>query len=282
MTSWPLSANLARDCRATLRRAARWTRHAVSPLASLVLPASCWSAGDPLTPADGGLSHAVREEIARQLLWPYCRACGATTGRHANYGVHNPCPLCAERILGLASVVRVGTFSAPLDGLVRTLKFGRHWELARLLAPFLYQAISMQTCDGQETPVDVLVPVALHWQRRFSRGFNQSEELAREVTRLSKWPTLNILRRVRPTHEQALTQSRAQRLENLQGAFACLPDPRLAKKHVWLIDDVSTTGATLHAAATAFRRLPKNCRPAALHAAVLCVTDRTPVPSSPA
>ena len=48
-----------------------------------------------------------------------------------------------------------------------------------------------------------------------------------------------------------------------------------------LIDDVSTTGATIHAAATAFRRLPKSCRPAALHGAVFCVTDRTPVPGTP-
>ena len=95
---------------------------------------------------------------------------------------------------------------------------------------------------------DALVAVPLARQRQRERGYNQAELLARELSRLLPLPLLEgTSRRVRATPPQA-GLTRAQRLENVRGAFA--PGPRavlLADRSVLLIDDVMTTGATLSA-----------------------------------
>jgi ComF family protein len=255
------------------RRTARALGRLSAPLLELVFPATCWTTGTAITSDEGGLSTAVREQIARGVAWPYCTRCGTTTGQFADHSRANPCPRCNVRNLGVQTMARVGTYDPPLSVLVRQLKFNNHPELARLLAPFLYQAMALR---GR--PVDVLIPVPLHWRRKMARGYNQSEELARALAALSAWPMAGVLRRVKRTPEQSHTQSVLQRIENLRGAFACKPTTALSGRHVWLIDDVCTTGATLRAAAIAFRTLPKEQRPASINAAVVCVTDWTAVP----
>lgn len=261
-----------------MREAGKRVRGMLGPVAELLFPSSCWVSETPISREACGLSETVREQMARGLLWPYCPRCGATAGRAMRYGPEHRCGECPRRELGVERIVRVGTYDEPLAALVRGLKFQRRWEIAKVVAPFLYQAMAMATEEGTRPPIDRLVPVALHWRRKWQRGFNQSEELARETGELGKWPVCNALRRVRATPEQSHLQSAAQRKENLRGAFECVRPEAVAGRHVWLIDDVSTTGATLHAAAMALHKLPRGQRPAGVYAAVLCVTDRVPAP----
>lgn len=261
-------------------RAGRLARGAWESVGAVVFPATCWATNAAIEVDDHGLSPPAREAIARAQLWPYCMRCGLTIGAYSDRA--GPCGRCGDRDVGVQGVVRVGTYEPPLSTLIHVLKFNRRWEVARVLAPYLAGAMQMATDDGSSLPVDVLVPVPLHWRRKLTRGFNQSAELAREVSRLTRWPVADALRRVKPTLEQSHTLSATQRKENLKGAFAALEDRRIAGRHVWLIDDVSTTGATIHAAATALRKLPKESRPAGIHAAVICVTDKVSVPTAPA
>jgi ComF family protein len=254
----------------------RTVRKIVSPIVDVILPPTCWAGGAGDAPF--GLSHSVRERIAALSAQPFCTRCGLTVG---DYAAENPCSRCGTREVGVGRIGRVGIFGEPLIGLVHQLKFGRAWEIARVLAPFLYQAISVIS-QRAGTPVDLLVPVPLHWRRRARRGFNQAEELAREVAALSGWETANLLRRRRHTREQARLDSHAQRLENLRGAFVLRRGAanHLRGKHVWLVDDVTTTGATLCAAANALRKVPRNHAAASLNAAVVCVTDsKSPPPA---
>lgn len=250
----------------------------LEPVVSLLMPETCWATGEPLTDAEHMLSETARQQIAEAILTGYCGHCGLTAAPGLRYDAGNPCPKCSTRDLGLERIVRVGTFVEPLNDLVKMLKFHRRWEVARVVAPFLVQALQLATHDQRLAPVDLLIPVALHWRRQLQRGFNQSAELAREVGRLGHWPVGNYLWRRRATLEQSHTQSATQRRANLRSAFLCSQPERVAGKQVWLIDDVCTTGATLHAAAMALRRLPKGQRPAGIYAAVLCVTDHTPLP----
>jgi ComF family protein len=99
-------------------------------------------------------------------------------------------------------------------------------------------------------PVDAIVPVPLHWLRRRTRGYNQSESLAREIGAKAGVP-LNTaaVRRHRRTGMQAQTPDAITRRANVRDAFA--PGRRPIKGNVLLIDDVSTTGATLDACARA-------------------------------
>ena len=231
--------------------------------------------------ACAGLSDAARIAIAELAAQTYCVRCGLTTGPYALNDKKNPCGRCAGRLAGISQTARVGTFSEPLIGLVHRLKFGKAWEVAGVLAPFMYQAL-LRVSEEKNVPVDFLLPVPLHWTRRAKRGFNQSEELARETARLAGWKIRKPLKRIRRTTAQAKITAPAARAENLNGAFFCRSDPALAGKHVWLIDDVTTTGATLHAAGLALRQLPKECRPASVNAAVVCVTDHGSPPATAA
>jgi len=93
----------------------------------------------------------------------------------------------------------------------------------------------------------------LHWRRRWKRGFNQSEILARLVAKDRRLPMIDAVRRVRATAVQAgLTNS--NRRKNVAGAFRVSRKSRIAGKHVLLIDDVMTTGSTGAACASVLKR----------------------------
>lgn len=258
----------------------RLRRTLVAPVVETVFPSRCWVTDVPISSGDMGLAPDVRRQIAEGIEFPYCARCGMNTGPYTANDRRNRCGQCDQRNLGVATIARVGVFAEPLSTLVKHIKFRKLWELAGLVAPFMVQAIEQQA-HRQRTPVDALVPVALHWRRRYSRGFNQAEEIAIAMSRLKGWPVLHALRRVRATVEQSHAQSVTARRENLDRAFEAKMKVDVAGKHIWLIDDVCTTGATIHAAAVAFKRLPKELRPAGIHAAVVCATDRTPIPFTP-
>jgi ComF family protein len=254
-------------------KAPRILKHAVGAVTDVLLPPQCWAGGTGEVML--GLAAESRDQIARLAAQNYCAFCGLSIGPHEKHDRLNPCGRCGQRLPGPDRLARVGTFREPLVTLVHRLKFGRSWEVAEVVAPFLYQAIT-HLAEEARLPVDLLVPVPLHWTRRARRGFNQAEELARATARLGGWPTARLLRRTRRTAEQALADSMEQRRDNLRGAFACRAGAgaEAAGQHVWLVDDVTTTGATLNAAVRALRTLPRDRRPASISAAVLCVTDR--------
>jgi ComF family protein len=100
---------------------------------------------------------------------------------------------------------------------------------------------------------DAIVPMPLHWVRRWRRGFNQSELLARVLAKRIGVPVVAAVRRRKPTPPQAGLTS-AQRRTNVAGAFVVKNSSQIRGQHVLLIDDVLTTGATARACAAALKR----------------------------
>jgi len=100
---------------------------------------------------------------------------------------------------------------------------------------------------------DLIVPVPLHWHRRWRRGYNQAELLARGVAKRRRIPVVNALRRRKPTANQAGLTS-AGRRRNMAGAFEARGAVELRSKRILLIDDVFTTGATASACARALKK----------------------------
>jgi ComF family protein len=143
-------------------------------------------------------------------------------------------------------------YAAPLDQLILSLKFGHQLAVAPALAHML--AASLNSID-QPLP-DLLMPVPLSATRLAQRGFNQSLEIARPLARLIGLPLYpRLLLRVRDTTAQSLLHPN-QRRHNVRHAFT--PDPdyedKIRGRHIGVVDDVMTTGATLHEIATCLHR----------------------------
>ena len=100
-------------------------------------------------------------------------------------------------------------------------------------------------------PAVMVVPIPLHWRRRWQRGYNQAEVLARALaSRLHLACDARWLRRLRPTPKQTDVAPSARR-GNVRGAFRVTDVEAIDGRTIVLVDDVSTTGATLHACAAA-------------------------------
>ena len=178
-----------------------------------------------------------------------------------------PCPYC--RGAGVAHydrVVRLGTFDEPLKGLIHQMKYRGRWGIAERLAERL---AARERVKESLAEAEVLVPVPLHRFRQFWRGFNQAEVIARRLGKARGIPIARPLVRVRHTPTQTHQHSRAHRFENLKDAFALVAPASVREKHVVVVDDVMTTGATLQTVARAL----KPAEPASLSALVLAIAD---------
>ncbi|WP_409421231.1 ComF family protein [Pseudaeromonas sp. ZJS20] len=174
-----------------------------------------------------------------------CQHCEADLPR-----LNNPCPTCghplpepAEGVCGRClrhppawdRLAVLGDYAFPYPALIQRLKYQGEYLMASLLGELMARHLP------HEPLPEVLLPVPLHWWRRWRRGFNQAEALCRTIRRHTGLPLdPHLLRRVRTTRPQARL-SQAERRRNLKGAFALGPHHY---RHVALVDDVVTTGTT--------------------------------------
>lgn len=164
-------------------------------------------------------------------------ACGACLARAAGPVRHAP----------LTEVRAACIYAAPVDRLLLRFKFHHDLAAGALLAQLMAQALTTAPRP------DAVLPVPLHPGRLRRRGYDQALELARPLARALDLPLLEgALRRVRATAAQSQLDA-DQRRRNLRQAFA-VPAAQGLPAHVALVDDVMTTGATLHAAALTLRR----------------------------
>lgn len=143
--------------------------------------------------------------------------------------------------------------TAATQDLIKALKYDRAGTAAKLLASALEEYLREETASIKlfSTKPVILIPVPLHPSRMRERGFNQIEKVLLHLPLEFRNRTIahidtSSLVRTRPTPQQTRL-SRTERLRNVAGAFALATDP--GEAHVILIDDVTTTGATLAAAA---------------------------------
>ena len=141
--------------------------------------------------------------------------------------------------------------------LIHRLKYNRELHLAEGLGRLAHEALE----DPRFAPALAggwpLVPVPLHRTRIRERHFNQAEEIARVLAGLTGLPLQRMLRRVRGTETQTAL-GRRQRMENLKGAFAparsFLRGNAALPAGAVLVDDVLTTGSTVHECAKTLRK----------------------------
>jgi ComF family protein len=145
---------------------------------------------------------------------------------------------------------------AYLEGTLRDAIYGLKYDYIRELALPLGDLLA-ECYQVAPLPADVLLPVPLHRRRRRERGYNQSVLLARRLGSIVQVPVrTDLLCRHRYTRSQTRLNAQ-QRSQNVNGAFSCADQPEtnraIAGKNLLLIDDVTTTGATLRACARVLR-----------------------------
>ena len=189
----------------------------------------------------------------RHFTPPLCLACGDPVLSHGT-AWSRVCPHCRGQHRAVARARAIGPYDGRLRDLIHAIKYDKRRTLSRPLAALLHDA-GRDVLDG----ADAIVPVPLHWTRRHQRGFNQAALLAAGLG----LPVVHALRRARRTRSQVELPA-GDRHRNVRGAFsvawryrwtwpsrirrAAIRDP--AGLVVVLVDDVSTTGATLDTCAS--------------------------------
>lgn len=190
---------------------------------------------------------------------------------------NNSCPFCdrpipdtricqkCRKIHHLDRLFWAVPYSNPLvKELIRIFKYHYIKELANPLAQLLIKCLTLcWKSDFQHKPA-IIVPIPLHKRKLRERDFNQAELLAKNVAEYFSVPLENALTRKKYTPQQARTKNHKARRESLENAFEINPEfakkcvaknkNLLKEKIVILIDDVSTTGATLSEAAKVLKR----------------------------
>ncbi|HLM54041.1 MAG TPA: ComF family protein [Pseudoxanthomonas sp.] len=157
------------------------------------------------------------------------------------------CGRCLRHPPPLTQAHAAFVYRFPLDRLLPRFKFHGDLPAGRLLSQLMAEALA-----AVPRP-EALIPVPLHHARLRMRGYDQALELARPLARSLEVPLRDqVLSRISNTRPQSELDAEARR-RNVRRAFSVAPDAPLPA-HVALVDDVMTTGATLHAAARVLRR----------------------------
>ena len=214
----------------------------LSGLLDLLLPRRCAACGIRDPHADP-LCDACAADFLSMVGRRYCPRCGTTVAEGLSLpAVEDGCVHCPTPMGRFDRVVRLAAYEAPLSRMIRGLKFAGSHAVGRHLAGLLAQKVRS---TAELAGVQVVQPVPLHWLRRLRRGYDQSVVIARAMARELDLPVSDDLVRVRNTRPQAFL-ARSRRIENVRNAFSASGRrPRVVVgRHVLLVDDVTTTGAT--------------------------------------
>ena len=143
--------------------------------------------------------------------------------------------------------------SSLVQAMIHKLKYRNDPHIGRYLGKCFGEQLFLSPFYSD---IDVVVPLPLHRRRKKKRGYNQSEYIAEGVAHAMALP-LNVRDFIRTIDTDSQTnKSRIDRYDNMENAFTCLDTACFEEKHILLVDDVLTTGATL---ASAARTLVEQC-----------------------
>ena len=207
-------------------------------------PCYCWLCG---MRSNRQICLCAACELEIPLNYPACSHCALPL-----LAADLSCGACLQTPPPVSRALVPRFYAEPVSGLVQALKFSRDFSTVPILVELMLAEVEHRLLTI-EAP-DALVPMPMHWRRRLRRGFNQAELIA---SALCAHPRLRnrelavnnkLCRRQRATTPQ-LGLNAADRRRNLVGAFAC--SNAVTGMKLALVDDVLTTGASAHAAASA-------------------------------
>lgn len=222
------------------------TSEFISALGSLFYPPTCVVCAANVSRSEYLCADCQRR--APRIKAPFCAKCsepfpGAITQTFN-------CANCEHRELHFDCAVAVYRSRGLVRKLVHDFKYGNQRYLRYPLAAWLRETLNDPRLHGRH--FDLIIPVPLHPARERERGFNQAALLAELLANSMNVPARPVLERIRYTTTQT-AYDRAERMENLAGAFRLRKNRDVRDLRVLLIDDVLTTGSTLSECAHVLR-----------------------------
>lgn len=211
--------------------------------ADVVAPHTCLVCGAWIGSEEARACKPCTESLDRLIRLPACSRCGRSA---VPLTVDEKgCGRCRrEGFWNLAEVVRVGPYERPLRDVIIRLKYAGEELLADYLGQLLADAITVRPWSKE---LDLLVPVPMHWLRRFQRPCDHARLLADAVgRRLGVGVRRAVVRRVRYAPSQTNARTAHERFEHVKDCFAARAPAKLKGKTVCLIDNLLVSGATLH------------------------------------
>jgi ComF family protein len=210
----------------------------------LLYPRVCWACAASMPTTAAAFCDPCRAALTH-TPFSSCPRCAANVGPHTN--TDNGCPHCRGEHFAFAAAVRLGPYDNLLKESILRMKNQAGEGLAEVLGE-LFAAHAEG--DLRRLAADLVVPVPLHWRRRWARGYNQSEAVAYALAERLRLPCLpRGMCRWRHTPMQHHQSSPTARRLNVKGAFRARPGAGFQGRTVLLVDDVMTTGSTMHEAA---------------------------------
>ena len=232
-------------------------------IADLLMPRTCLACGAELGPEEEHLCEACLKDLPQTRYWklrenPMAESFNSLVQRNMGENVQ-------YQPYGYAAALYF--YKGGYREISKALKYRRNFAAGRYFARMLGTTLA-----GSQyfRDVDLVVPIPLHWTRRWQRGYNQAAVIAREVAACLGCPCdKRLLKRARHTRTQTHLNLEG-RAQNVAGAFRVRRSPNGSgmpgntdgcSRHILLIDDVFTTGATAAACETAIHQvLPAKTR----------------------
>jgi ComF family protein len=205
----------------------------------LLWPQVCNNCSISISKTQGGLCQRCWDELLACVGGDYCSRCGKDASKYASIGAG--CARCQDLQLHFDGIARGGVYDGSLRNMILAFKFRDRTELDSHLS---FMANSALTGSGFLEQIDLFVAVPLHWRRRLERGYNQSQILCKQIKAAKGRISADFVR-TRYTQRQ-WKLSPAKRKRNVAGAFAVRKGHDFAGRSVCLVDDITTSGATLN------------------------------------
>lgn len=207
----------------------------------------------------------VLRDVASLILPRTCLACGrvlleneSSVCLNCRYNMpltnfskrkDNPVKLLFENALPVESATAMFWFVGGTEWqhIIHSFKYYGRWFFAQMMGEWLGEELRD---SGNFDDVELIIPIPLHYRRRLRRGYNQSEELAAGIGRTmgAKCDFTSVRRRI--YNDSQTSVSRSERWDNVEEIFEVRCAEKLRGRHILLVDDVLTTGATMTSCAS--------------------------------
>lgn len=217
-----------------------WLKSQIAALWALIQPPHCAVCRGLLAGGEQGICIRCREDIP-------------LTGFHLT-PEQNPLMELFERRVRVVSAVSLFYYDkrSPYSSIVKDLKYRGKRDIHHIIMPLFCRVLRESTTFKD---IDVVVPVPLHPKRKRRRGFNQSDYIAEPIAEMLEveLDKSSVVRSIN-NPPQARGHDKANRDINVEGIFTLKDPSSLEGKHILIVDDVITTGATIHSMCEALER----------------------------